>query len=70
MSELLWHDLEPVLPVPWLNCPPKNYFRMSSPAPHGVGAVQGVARSISGRLGLPGRRGDTGDGGHVRPSGV
>ena len=27
-----------------------------------MGAVQGVARGLSGRLAMPGRRGDTGDG--------
>jgi hypothetical protein len=38
-------------------------LRISGPAPHGMGAVQGVARGLSGRLAMPGRRGETGEGG-------
>ncbi len=43
---------------------------MSGQSPHGVGTLQGVARGLSGRLGVPGRLGDAGRRWHVRPGGV
>lgn len=53
----------PLIPVLCLNCLTKNDLRISGGAAAGADAWPCAARGLSSRLGVPGRRGDAGDGG-------